>query len=393
MSVHIYTIENVVEIKQFLGLSGYYRRFIRNYNQIAIPLNPLLKKNVLFEWTTETQTTFDTLKEKLIKSSILQYPNFKNEFILTTDASQFAIGRILSQVIPVQDFSIAYASRTLNKAEHAYSTTEKELLSIIWAVKHFCPYLLGRVFKIFTDHQPLTWLFNVKDPGSRLMNLRLKLAEYNYEVVYKPTITNTNADALSRIGELKIIRTRYQISQEDKTINLKSFEEYMEDPASQNVKNADFRRKYGHIEKLKQQNQKKTGLRYILNLITKEKCWQNPTLIYMYESLLNLRRFCQEVEIKKLAMPRIGSGLDRLDESTVIQMIKYIFENSGISIQVIFQQNTSELDKHAIIHEHHATVLGGHRGIQQTVKRIQRQYDWECLKQDVTEFINKCPSC
>lgn len=428
------TPRNVVEIKQFLGLSGYYRRFIKDYSRISKPLTSLLKKNVPFEWTIEAQTAFDMLKEKLINAPILQYPNFEKEFILTTDASQFAIGSILSQGIPGQDLPVAYASRTLNKAEQAYSTTEKELLSIVWAVKHFRPYLLGREFKIFTDHQPLTWLFNVKDPGSRLMRWRLKLAEYNYEVVYKPGVTNTNADALSRIAGVNVIRTRSQTSQEDKSITLESFEEYMEDPASQNVKNSnvhevsgdifetpeefhlvhcvsgdlklsrgialEFRRRYGHIEKLKQQHPKKTeiayfklGSRYILNLVTKEKCWQKPTLQDIYESLLNLRRFCQEVEIKKLAMPRIGSGLDQLDESTVLQMIKYIFQNSGISIQVISQQNASELDKHAIIHEHHATVLGGHRGIQQTIKRIQCQYDWEGLKQDVTEYINKCTSC
>lgn len=103
---------------------------------------------------------------------------------------------------------IAYASRALNKAEQNYSTTEKELLSIVWAVKNLCPYLLGRKFKMYTDHQPLTWLFNVKDPGSRLMRWRLKLAEYNYEVVYKTGVNNTNADALSRIGEVMVMKTR-----------------------------------------------------------------------------------------------------------------------------------------------------------------------------------------
>jgi hypothetical protein len=107
----------------------------------------------------------------------------------------------------------------------------------------------------------------------------------------------------------------------------------------------------------------------------------------LYNSLFNLRRFCQEVEIKKLAMPRMGSGLD---ESTVLQMIKYIFLNSGIHIQIIFTQNVAELDKHAIIREYHVAILGGRRGIQQTIKRIQRQYDWGGLKQEVTKFINKC---
>ncbi|KAL4083643.1 hypothetical protein QTP88_028959 [Uroleucon formosanum] len=186
-------------IQMPFGLSGAPSTFQRLMNSVLIGINgvkafvylddiivyatdlrdhesKLRKKNVPFEWTIEAQIAFDTLKEKLINAPILQYPNFEKEFVLTTDASQFAIGSILSQGIPGQDLPIAYASRTLNKAEQAYSTTEKELLSIVWAVKHFRPYLLGREFKIFTDHQPLTWLFNVKDPGSRLMRWRLKLA-------------------------------------------------------------------------------------------------------------------------------------------------------------------------------------------------------------------------
>lgn len=83
-----------------------------------------------------------------------------------------------------------YTSRVLNNTEQAYSTTEKELLSIVWSIKNFRPYLLGRKFQIFTDHRPLTWLFNVKYPGLRLMRWRLKLAEYKYEVNYKPGVTN-----------------------------------------------------------------------------------------------------------------------------------------------------------------------------------------------------------
>jgi hypothetical protein len=198
---------NPTEIKQFLGLTGYYRRFIEKYSQIAKPLTALLKKGQPFEWTSECHTAFKTLIQKLINAPILQYPNFEKTFILTTDASQYAIGSIISQGDIGQDLPIAYASRTLNKAEQNYSTTEKELLSIVWSVKNFRPYLLGRKFKIYTDHQPLTWLFNVKDPGSRLMRWRLKLAEYQYEVVYKPGVTNTNADALSRVNQVMLNNT------------------------------------------------------------------------------------------------------------------------------------------------------------------------------------------
>ncbi|KAL4085202.1 hypothetical protein QTP88_027061 [Uroleucon formosanum] len=198
---------NPTEIKRFLGLSGYYRRFIEKYSQIAKPMTTLLKKGQPFEWTAECQTSFETLVQKLVTAPILQYPNFEEPFILTTDASQYAIGSIISQGEIGHDLPIAYASRTLNKAEQNYSTTEKELLSIVWSVKHFRPYLLGRKFRIYTDHQPLTWLFNVKDPGSRLMRWRLKLAEYQYEVIYKPGVTNTNADALSRMGRVMLNST------------------------------------------------------------------------------------------------------------------------------------------------------------------------------------------
>lgn len=98
----------------------------------------------------------------------------------------------------------------LNKAEQPYIKTEKELLSIVWAVKNSRPYLLLRQFKMYADHRPLTWLFNVKDPCLRLLRWRLKSAEYQYEVIYKTGKSNTNADALSRIMEVKVVHTRYQ---------------------------------------------------------------------------------------------------------------------------------------------------------------------------------------
>jgi len=130
----------------------------------------------------------------------LTYPDWNKPFILTTDASNEAIGAILSQGIISKDKPLTFVSRTLNKAETRYSTTEKELLAIVWATKHFRQYLYGRKFKIVTDHKPLIWLMNVKDPNSRLMRWRLKLEEFDYETVYKSGKTNTNADVLSRIS-------------------------------------------------------------------------------------------------------------------------------------------------------------------------------------------------
>ena len=190
--------KNVKGIKSFLGLVGYYRKFIKDFAKIAKPLTRLLKKNQDFKWSNKEQEAFEKFKEILTNQPLLQYPDFDREFILTTDASNYAIGAVLSQGEIGNDLPVAYASRTLNESELNYSTIEKELLAIVWSVKHFRPYLFGRKFTIITDHKPLTWLFSCKDPSSKLVRWRIKLEEYDYKIIYKKGSLNLNADALSR---------------------------------------------------------------------------------------------------------------------------------------------------------------------------------------------------
>jgi hypothetical protein len=146
------------------------------------PLHALLKANTPFEWDMAQEVAFQKLKEKLVSKPILQYPDFTREFVLTTDASNEGRGAILSQGEIGKDLPVAYAIRNLNKAERNYSTSEKELLAVVWGVKHFRPYLYGRKFKMASDHKPLMWIMNVKDPGSRLLRWRIKLEEYDYEI-------------------------------------------------------------------------------------------------------------------------------------------------------------------------------------------------------------------
>ena len=110
---------------------------------------------------------------------LLQYPDFQKDFNLTTDASNFAIGAVLSQGPIGSDKPIAYASRTLNDSELKFSVIEKELLAIVWATKYFRPYLFGRKFTIITDHKPLQWLVSLKEPNSRLVRWRLRLEEFD----------------------------------------------------------------------------------------------------------------------------------------------------------------------------------------------------------------------
>nr|XP_049701809.1 uncharacterized protein LOC126055664 [Helicoverpa armigera] len=186
------------DVKSFLGLVSYYRRFIPDFSKTAKPLTTLLKKDIPFFWSNEQQIAFEELKGKLISAPILIYPDFSKPFVLTCDASNYAISAILSQGEIGKDRPIAYSSRTLNKAETNYSTTEKECLAIVFGTKTFRPYLYGHRFTIVTDHRPLKWLFNCKDPGSRLVRWRLKLEEFDYNIEYKKGKINSNADALSR---------------------------------------------------------------------------------------------------------------------------------------------------------------------------------------------------
>jgi hypothetical protein len=157
--------KTVKQLRGFLGLSSYYRRFIQNYSKVAQPLHDLLKKNASYDWKEPQQHAFQTLKELLTTAPILQFPDFSRPLIVTTDASCDAADCILSQGEIGRDLPIAFASRTFNKAERNYSTTDREIVAIVWAVKQLRPYVLGRHFSIVTDHKPLKWVFNIKDPS------------------------------------------------------------------------------------------------------------------------------------------------------------------------------------------------------------------------------------
>ena len=137
------------QIRSFLGITGYYRKFIKDYAKVAQPMTKYLKKNINVNINDPNFiNSFEKLKKIITEAPILKYPNFNNKFKLVTDASDFAIGAILQQ----DNHPICYASRTLNEHERNYSTTEKELLAIVWSTNYFRPYLYGVKFDLLTDH-------------------------------------------------------------------------------------------------------------------------------------------------------------------------------------------------------------------------------------------------
>ena len=188
-------------IRAFLGLTGYYRRFIRDYANTAAPLSDLTKKKLPKKvvWTAECEKAFQTLKEVLCQSPILRNPDFSKAFILQTDASNRGVGAVLSQKDDEgSDRPVAYFSRKLLQREERYSTIEKECLAIKLGVEAFKVYLIGRPFTIETDHRSLVWLNRLKENNSRLTRWSLALQPYTFEVVHRTGVKNGNADALSR---------------------------------------------------------------------------------------------------------------------------------------------------------------------------------------------------
>ena len=187
------------ELRQFLGLASYYRRFVKGFASIAAPLNHLLEKGKPWEWTKVCEHAFSSLKKMLTTSPILAYPDFETEFTVDCDASGDGLGAVLSQCIGGGENVISYASRSLTKPEKKYCATRKEMLALVWAVGQFRPYLLGRPFTVRTDHSALQWLYSFKEPEGQVARWLESLAEYEFTVQHRPGKKHTNADALSRV--------------------------------------------------------------------------------------------------------------------------------------------------------------------------------------------------
>ena len=161
----------------------------------------MTEKSASFKWTEDCQQAFDKLRHLLVSPPILVFPDSSKPFILDTDASDFGIGAVLSQVDDDgQERVVAYASRTLSKAERNYSVTRKELLAMVTFISHFRQYLLGRTFTLRTDHSSLTWLRNFKQPEGQLARWLEKLEEFSFTVQHRPGQKHNNADSLSRLN-------------------------------------------------------------------------------------------------------------------------------------------------------------------------------------------------
>ena len=187
------------EVREFLGLAGYYCRFVPNFAKVAGPLHSLTRQEIPFNWNSECQLSFDRLKELLSSSPVLAYPNFDRPLTLHTDASGKGLGAVLEQeTSDGQLHPVAYDSRTLSKHESNYGITELEALGMIWALRHFRAYLLGHPCVVVTDHALLRALWKARHQSGKLTRWSQTTAEFDLEIRYRPGRAHGNVDALSR---------------------------------------------------------------------------------------------------------------------------------------------------------------------------------------------------
>lgn len=190
--------KNLHELRSFLGLCTYYRRFVPKFATVAQSLHELTRKNQKFRWNREQEIAFKKLKALLCSAPILSYPVENEPFILDTDASNTGIGGVLSQVVDGREKIVAFYSRTLGNAERNYCVTRRELLAVVESVKHFHKYLYGKPFRIRTDHAALRWLLQFKNPEGQLARWIERLQSYDFVIDHRKGGLHGNADALSR---------------------------------------------------------------------------------------------------------------------------------------------------------------------------------------------------
>lgn len=317
-------------IKQFLGLCSFYRRYVPNFAKISAPLNELLRKDKKFVWSDKCQTAFEQLKEALINPPILAFPDFSKPFLLYTDASGEAIGYVLGQIQNGEEKVIAYAGRTLEKPERNYGISELEALAVIEAVKYFRPYLYGRKFTIFTDHKNLQWIFKTSDLKGKMARYSVILQEFDFDIQYKPGKQLANADALSRLQENSVNATDI---------------------------NSDI--------SLRQR--------------------RDPELIQLISYLENGQDYSMKVD-PSISIEKCHEFFIR--DNILYKTIKPNKPYDATEVLVIPDNLRKE-----ILAECHDSPLAGHLGFQKTYEKIRQRYFWPKMYSQIHDYVHTCESC
>lgn len=326
---------NVKQIRSFLGITGWYRRFIKNYSSKAAPLTQLLKKKTPFNWTQDVDNAFTSLKSALTTAPILATPDFSRHFYLQCDASTVGVGCVLFQKSnDGEEHPIAYYSQKLNPAQKNYSVTELECLAVVLSVKKFRAYIEGHPFTIITDHASLKWLMEQRDLSGRLARWSLKLQAFDFSLEHRKGSQNVVPDALSRA-----------CSQMVNNICPLELDDDAEVPP--------------------------------LGISCDDEAFQEEEYKKDVDALRN--RSPDEINVKvhdNRAYINLTPGASYTDSETS-------------SWKLVVPKSMTE----NLIRRAHNAVTGAHAGMSKTIELLKRHYYWTSLSKDVKDFIRSCTTC
>ena len=339
---------NVTEVQSFLGFANYYRRFIRNFAKIAKPLNTLTKKNQSFIWSDEAQQSFEELKYRFVNAPILIYARLSDPFIVETDASNFAIGCVLSQhSTDGLLHPIAFYSRKLNSTESNWPIHDKELFAIITAFRQWRHYLLSaeHIVMVYTDHRNLQYFMTKNLVNERQRRWALELCDFNFLINYRPGSQMGKADALSR-------QSAYMNDKDDKIKEIQLLDSKFIGDFSLKPNNREIL--ICALSVIPRQQ--------LLKVIAKHTYTSDlwSSIIFNYDSVLH-----RDYDVR--------SGLIYYKDK-------------------IFVPDVNEC-KLMIVQLAHDDPISGHLGINRTIELVSREFYFPGYKEFIKEFINSCETC
>lgn len=372
---------NLKELRSFLGLASYYRKFIENFAHITKPLtiflrgeNGMVKKNqsekMLIELDEAAINAFNLLKKKLQGEVELFQPDFSKPIELTTDASNFAIGAVLSQ----NRKPITFISRTLSETEQNYATNEKELLAVIWSLQKLRNYLYGIAdLTILTDHQSLIYSISEKNPNSKLKRWKNLIEEYGAKIVYKPGYQNVVADALSRTN-LKINMNTQEQSTSDHSMSSSPDDRYSvtTKPLNTYKNQVIIVKQRNSVYHTKIETLFETNSRFTITY------GDISTVPQGLKSILNPNQvnaiYCEEIVWHEI-IPVINTNFEAykiIHTQTLLEDI----QNKTLQTQII-------KDTHS----------RAHRNARNNILEIQEKYYWPNMNKEVERFCAECLNC
>ena len=362
---------NVSGVRRFLGLSSYYRRFIRNFAKIAEPLRELTRKNATFTWTVACEDAMDKLKERLTTAPVLAYPAFRKPYTVETDASISGLGAVLSQTQPDQKLHpVAYASRSLSTAERNYCVTELETLAVVWALTRFHSYLYGQSVTVITDHTAVRAVLETPDPSCKHARWWTKVygaGLKDVKIVYRAGQLNHGADALSRSPHAL---APAQGGSQD------------------HVQVASVRLTADHGS-----NPEGRGAAEICDLLGKP-----PELVQKEDFATEQRKDPDIAEVIKFL--ECGDLPVDQQRSRQIALQKPMFTmESGMLFYIDPKQDHCKRVvvprhlRHRLLSEHHSSQMGGHFAVRKTYGALMRHWWWDGMYSDTKTFTRNCPQC